>query len=104
MIWHILAQTSPPATVKTTGINWQSIGTILAALVAAVAFLTAIIQRRQKAVSQQISDAVDNLARVLEAKLETKDSVNNLRIEVARMKEQVTAMRQNHAEQHRGDQ
>lgn len=75
--------------VRTTGINWQSLGAILAALVAAVGLIIAIQERRNRAITTQITESVNHLAQVLEAKLETKETVAGLSVRVARMEGQM---------------
>lgn len=52
-------------------------------------FLVALIEKRNKSIKNEITDSVNNLAIVLEAKLETKDAVNQLRVEMAEMRGQL---------------
>lgn len=69
-------------TVHTTGINWQSIGAIVAAFAAVAAIMIAWTERRQSNIKNQIADSVNHLSDVLTAKLETKDAVNALHVEM----------------------
>lgn len=71
--------------VHTTGINWQSIGVILAALVALLAFLVGFQEHRNTAVKDQIRASVDHLSEVLTGKLETKEAVSRLSERIARL-------------------
>jgi uncharacterized membrane protein len=80
-------------TVHTTGINWQSVAVIVGSLgvfiLSAMIWFVALIDRRNRTIRTEISSAVDNLAAVLTARLETKDAVNQLRVEVAQLKGQI---------------
>lgn len=67
--------------VHTTGINWESVGTIGGFIVAAMAFLYAIQDRRSRQIKDDITDSVNNLSEVMLAKLETKENVTSLRLE-----------------------
>lgn len=66
--------------VHTVGINWDSVGTIGGFIVAAMAFIYALMERRSRSIKQDITNSVSNLEQLLIAKLETKDAVTNLRI------------------------
>ena len=81
------------ATVHTTGINWSSVAVIVGGIggviIAALAFIIRLMDRRNNAIRDEITNAVTNLGHILEAKLETKDAVNQLRIEVAELRGQV---------------
>lgn len=65
----ILAQ----ETVKTTGINWESITTIAASVIIIVGAITGWFTR-------QITHAISDLSRDLLAKLESKDVVNGINL------------------------
>jgi hypothetical protein len=80
-------------TVHTSGINWESVsvivGTLGAFLLAFMVWIVGLFERRNRAIRTDISQAVENLAVVLTARLETKDAVNQLRVEVAQLKGQI---------------
>jgi hypothetical protein len=63
-------------TVHTTGINWESIATIVGALIVVVGAIVTWI-------GNSIKGAVNNLGDRLEAKLETKESVSRLATRVS---------------------
>jgi hypothetical protein len=73
------------AVVHTSGINWESIGTILGGFAAIAAVLVTLGERRQAAIKNEIADSVNHLSEVLQAKLETKDTVNRLSERIARV-------------------
>lgn len=79
--------------VHTTGVNWGSVLTIIggtvAAFIGAVSFLDARQRRRQDDTKTQITDAVTGLSAVLVERLETKENVGQLRVELAHVEEQV---------------
>jgi hypothetical protein len=81
------------AAVHTTGINWSSVAVIVGGIggviIAALAFIIRLMDRRNNAIRDEITNAVTNLGHILEAKLETKDAVNQLRIEVAELRGQI---------------
>ncbi len=56
------------ASVTTTGVNWESIATLVTAIVVVVGAFTTWIGR-------QITHALNDLSTNLQAKLETKDAV-----------------------------
>jgi F0F1-type ATP synthase membrane subunit b/b' len=58
-------------------------------ILGALTWIIALIERRNKNIKDEITSAVNNLATVLEAKLETKDAVSQLRVEVAELKGQL---------------
>lgn len=68
--------------VTTTGVNWESIATLVTAIVVVVGAFTTWISR-------QITGAVNNLSEKLEAKLETKDTVNALNLRVSKIEQQL---------------
>jgi len=76
--------------VHTTGINWSSVAVIIGGIggvvIAAMAFVIRLMDRRNNAIRDEITTAVTNLGHILEAKLETKDSVNQLRVELAELR------------------
>lgn len=69
-------------TVHTSGINWQSLAAILAGFAAIAGVLLAWTERRQSGLKNQIADSVNHLSDVLMARLETKEAVAALRVEV----------------------
>jgi hypothetical protein len=73
------------AAVHTTGINWESIAVIAGVIVAALGFITNRQEKRSTSIETAITTAVRNLAIVLEAKLETKEVVSNLRERIVRL-------------------
>jgi len=75
------------ATVHTTGINWESVGTMLGGFAAFAGVLVAIVNRRSKIVTKEIGEAVDHLAEVLNERLATKDTVSDLATKVAVLEE-----------------
>jgi hypothetical protein len=85
-------------TVHTSGINWESVAAIVGGIgtfiLAALVWIIGLIERRNKAIKDEITNAVNNLAQVLEAKLETKDAVSQLRVEVAELKGQLAINKQ----------
>jgi hypothetical protein len=58
-----------------------------------MSWVISLIERRNKAIRDEITNAVNNLATVLEAKLETKDAVSQLRVEVAELKGQLAVQK-----------
>jgi predicted trehalose synthase len=84
------------ATVHTEGINWASVAVIIGGIgtfvLAALVFTVQLIERRNKAVRDDITNAVTNLGTILEAKLETKDAVSQLRVEMAEMRGQLASI------------
>lgn len=82
-------------TVQTTGINWESVsvivGTLGTLLIGCLAFFLGLIQKHNTQIRHDISSSVDHLSEVLTAKLETKDAVNELRIEFVELKGKVEA-------------
>lgn len=56
------------ASVTTTGINWESIATLVTAIIVVVGAFTTWISR-------QITHAINDMSDKLQAKLETKDAV-----------------------------
>lgn len=88
--------------VHTTGINWESLGVIVAALAFAFGIVTwrqTQSDKRQREQKEEITTSVDNLKDVLLEKLETKENVNQIRVDMAGLKSDVEHMRQtmNHA-------
>lgn len=87
-----------PVPVHTTGVNWGSVLTIIAGVLASfigsVTFLDMRQRRRQDDTKNQIADAVGQLSAVLVERLETKENVGQLRVELAHVEGQVTALSQ----------
>jgi F0F1-type ATP synthase membrane subunit b/b' len=81
------------AAVHTVGVNWTSVAVIIGGIggvvIATMAFVIRLMDRRNNAIRDEITNAVTNLGHILEAKLETKDSVNQLRVELAELRGQV---------------
>lgn len=80
------------ATVHTNGINWQSVGAIIAGITVILTIMGWIFARRDRknevqneAIKQEISTAIDNLSTVLLAKLETKEKVAQISERLARL-------------------
>lgn len=78
-------------TVHTTGINWDSIGAIGGVVIAAMGFIYALMERRSRTIKNDITSAVGNLETVLVAKLETKDAVTDLKINMEKQLAEVKA-------------
>lgn len=94
-----MALAAPVPTVN-TAINWPglaiSLGTFIASMAAVLAYIDRRAERRQAAVQREQETmrtefrlSLENLATILSERLETKDNVNNLRVEVARLGEQI---------------
>lgn len=64
--------------VTTTGINWESVATVVTCVFVVVGALTAYIGR-------QITHAINDLSDKLESKLETKDTVNGINIRLTQV-------------------
>lgn len=81
------------AAVHTAGINWLSVLTIIfgtvASIVAIITFLDKRMKDRQGEVRDAINAAVTNLSEILIERLETKDKVNQVIIQLTAVKEQV---------------
>jgi len=60
------------ATVHTSGINWESVGTIIAAVVAAMTFVLGLFARY---VSGQITGAIDKFRIDVIARLDTRITI-----------------------------
>jgi hypothetical protein len=79
-------------TVNTT-INWPGLAVSLAAFIASMAVIIGYLDRRnekrQVATREDIKTSVEALGIILSERLETKENVNSLRVEVARMGEQL---------------
>lgn len=75
------------APVHTTGVNWESVITIVLSILVAFAtvgaFLDVRLRRRQEDTKNEITEAVSHLSAVLLERLETKENVASLRTEVA---------------------
>jgi hypothetical protein len=87
-------------TVHTSGVNWTSIAVIVGSIVASLTLVMTIIGRWNKTVKDDITRSVDNLSEVLTAKMETKETVNQLRLEVAELRGQVL---EHHSQRARND-
>lgn len=84
----------PTPTVHTTGVNWVSIATIIIPIVVCViavaTYLDHRTEKRQTTVKTEIKESVDQLSAVLQERLETKENVNQLKIEVASLRSSMT--------------
>lgn len=73
--------------------NWVQVLVVLAGLIAAIAALGAWLDQRTKArqaeTKNEVREAVDQLSAVLLERLETKENVAELRVQMARMNEQL---------------
>jgi len=67
------------------GINWETVGVLGGAIIAALAFLTGLQARRNKAIRDEITEAVILLDEAPTEKLETKVAVAQLTERVARL-------------------
>lgn len=70
-------------TVHTTGVNWDSVGIIIGAVLACLTFLTGLQERRNRQIRGDITEAVAHLGEVLGERLETKANVAHLTARVA---------------------
>lgn len=86
-----------------TNINWPGLVVSLASFIACMAGIVTFIDRKQDKRSQAIADTQNSLreefrkslesaAAILSERLETKDNVNELRVEVAKMSAQLKMM------------
>lgn len=78
---------SAAAAVHTTGVNWESLGVIIAAIATGCTIFFTISERRSARIERQITGAVNGLSDVLLAKLETKETVSALRVTVAELQQ-----------------
>jgi hypothetical protein len=94
------------ATVHTTGLNWDSIavlGVMFASMmIAGLSYVNLRQAQRSNSMHTSISTAVENLGKLLEAKLETKDNVAALRSEIIELKAYVKAREEVHHGNARG--
>jgi hypothetical protein len=79
-------------TVQTTGVNWESVGVIIAAISVIVTVMLWIFARQDKRrehtaieLRDDMRHALDHLSDVLTAKLETKDTVARISERLARV-------------------
>lgn len=84
-------------TVHTSGVNWASVSVLVVSIVGCfIAVATYIDKRagtRQDNIKDNIQGSVDHLSQVLMERLETKDNVNALRVEVAQLKTEIADMK-----------
>lgn len=71
------------AVVKTTGINWESVTTIAASVIIIVGTITGWFTR-------QITNAIANLSKELQLKLETKDVVNGINLRLTSVEAKIS--------------
>lgn len=72
------------AVVHTAGVNWQSYGAIVGTVVTVMGLLLAWTSKRQSDLQRDIASAVSNLREVLLEKLETKEAVGQIKIDLAK--------------------
>lgn len=72
------------AVVHTTGINIESVAVIVGAVVGLLTLVLAWTSRKQSQLQLEIAAAVNHQTELLMLKLETKDNVNDLRIDMVR--------------------
>lgn len=84
-------------------INWGQIVIVLSSLVVALVALFGMIDKRmkdrQKEMERKIDTTVATLSTILTEKLETKENVAAIRVELARLNERVSSIQQ-HADVH----
>lgn len=80
------------AAVHTTGINWESVAAIAAAVGAIMTVVIWIFNRRDRRqadlsaeLRREFTEAIDHLSEVLVARLETKETVSGLAVRLARL-------------------
>lgn len=74
------------ASVTTTGINWESVLTIVSSIIIIIGAITAWVGR-------QITHAINDLSDKLEAKLETKETVSSINVRLTSLETKVTDIR-----------
>lgn len=88
----------PGVFVATPGINiGQLLGILLPLVICAIAVLTyrdIRLSKRQEATAQLVRKAVEDLVAVLTERLETKENVALVRIDVARVRTEVATLRE----------
>jgi peptidoglycan hydrolase CwlO-like protein len=86
------------ATVHTSGVNWQSIAVLVVSIVGCfIAVATYIDKRagsRQEMIKDEIQSSVSHLSDVLSERLETKENVSALKVQLAQLQGQVTRLDQ----------
>jgi hypothetical protein len=71
--------------VHATGVNWDSVAVILAGFSAVIGLTIALQERRNSQIKSDISISVNHLSDVLQAKLETKETVAAMSERLARL-------------------
>ena len=79
------------APVHTTGINWQSVLTMISSIVLLITVIIGGFLRQQ---SKAIGNAVDNLANKLESTFESKEKVGNLAARVSFLEEKMASLKE----------
>lgn len=94
--------------VTTHGVNWTSVTVIIVPIVACLVGIATYLEsksnrretRREKftedlqnQMKEEITSAVGHLSDVLLERLETKDAVNQIRVEISSMKQQIEDFR-----------
>jgi prophage DNA circulation protein len=75
--------------VRTTGINWQSVLTMISSIVLLITVIIGAFLRQQ---SKAIGNAVSNLADKLESTFESKEKVGNLAARVSFLEEKMASL------------
>jgi hypothetical protein len=79
-----------------TNINWGQViimlSGVIVAIIAVGGFIDKRLKDRQTEMKSDIASAVNNLSTILTERLETKENVAALRIEVAKMSERMSMM------------
>lgn len=71
--------------MHTTTLNWESLTAIVGSVAAVMGVLIAYTSKKQRDLERRIASAVENQTALLLEKLETKEAVNLLRIDMAKM-------------------
>jgi peptidoglycan hydrolase CwlO-like protein len=78
-------------------VNWQSIAVLVVSIVACfIAVATYIDKRatsRQETIKNEIQSSVEHLSDVLSERLETKENVSQLKVQIAALQVQVESLR-----------
>jgi len=75
--------------VHTSGINWNAVGAIGGIVTALLAVMLTFIIWRQNQQKHEITTAISSLEAVLIEKLETKENVNQIRVDMAKLSQTV---------------
>ena len=80
--------------VHTSGINWESYAAIVGTVLAALTLVLAWTSKRQSDLQKDINGAVNNLREVLVEKLESKEAVSQIRVDLERTNTKVDLLYQ----------